>query len=155
MIKMSIDTKNRNNWILSSNSTFNVNYEDWWLDEPFTIKVLQEVEGITKRQGNLFYNLKFDTWCSPEKLSGGVKSLLILKFMDLQGKLFPTSLFGSNCYPYLQEALKDKDTTLVFNSVIEDFNYETGDILILETEKVVSNLFDLSMEAALYDECNS
>lgn len=73
---------------------------------------------------------------SPEKLSSGTKSILLLMYNDV---IIDDIFFGDNCIPFLVEAACTKDITICASRLIELQTEKTGhcDVRILNDDSYV------------------
>ncbi len=73
----------------------------------------------------------------PEKLSGGVKTLILMKF--LPGKIFNASNCGDNCAPWILRLAEDRDFTINLYHIM-DFGRGDFKIKVMNSGKVVNNM---------------
>ena len=81
---------------------------------------------------------------SPKKLSGGVKTLLLIAYDKT--KIFNASTCGDNCAEWLLK-IADERKVVVNLRHLMDFGKGEFKIKILNTGKIVKNMGDLVAEA--------
>ena len=84
-------------------------YFDNWLDDDcleteFAKEVVREIDKSELISKNLVQSPVIGA-VPPKFLSGGAKSLLILRFSDVEMNI---TAFGENCYPYIIKISKEK-----------------------------------------------
>lgn len=73
----------------------------------------------------------------PERLSGGVKTLLLMAF-DVSGNVFNATACGDNCAKWILQIAEKKDLTITLHNSMR-FGKEPYEIRILNTGVVVYN----------------
>ena len=114
-------------------------YFDNWLDDScleteFAKRIVKAIDKSDLISKNLVQSPVIGA-VPPSFLSGGTKSLLILKYSD---NVMSITAFGKNCYPYIIEISKDKDITIHSNNAFRIF--ECGDldmVLVLNDDSYV------------------
>ena len=81
---------------------------------------------------------------SPKKLSGGVKTLLLISFD--KKKVFNASTCGDNCAEWILRIAKDRKVVINLHHLM-DFGSEPFKAKILNTNKIVKNMAELVFEA--------
>lgn len=81
---------------------------------------------------------------SPKKLSGGVKTLLLISFD--RKNVFNASTCGDNCAEWILKIAKDRKVVINLHHLM-DFDPEPFKAKILNTNKIVKNMTDLVYEA--------
>lgn len=127
-------------------------YFDNWLDDDcleteFAKEVVRAIDKSELISKNLVQSPVIGA-VPPKFLSGGTKSLLILRFSDVEMNI---TAFGENCYPYIIQISKEKDITICSNNAFRIF--ECGDldsILILNDESFVHSDDELIQKWLLY-----
>lgn len=79
----------------------------------------------------------------PERLSGGVKTLILIDNDDEH--IFNASACGNNCAKWLLKIAEDKDITVRLGYLM-DFGREPFVIHVVNTDKIVHNLEELDDE---------
>ena len=127
-------------------------YFDNWLDDDcleteFAKEVVREIDKSELISKNLVQSPVIGA-VQPKFLSGGAKSLLILRFSDVEMNI---TAFGENCYPYIIKISKEKDITICSNNAFRIF--ECGDldsILILNDGSFIHSDDELIQKWLLY-----
>lgn len=118
-------------------------YEDEWIIDPFVKKMIKSVD-----KGEVINEKIIDTKAlgtiDPTRLSGGVKTLILMNFID--DKIFNASNCGDNCAKWILKIAKKKDLTIDLHHIMEfgDGNFEAR---ILNTNVVVHNMRELAENA--------
>ena len=81
---------------------------------------------------------------SPKKLSGGVKTLLLIAYD--RTKVFNASTCGDNCAEWILRIADDKKVIINLRHLM-DFGKGEFKIRVLNTGKIVKNMGDLVAEA--------
>ena len=127
-------------------------YFDNWLDDDcleteFAKEVVREIDKSELISKNLVQSPVIGA-VPPKFLSGGAKSLLILRFSDVEMNI---TAFGENCYPYIIKISKEKDITICSNNAFRIF--ERGDLdsmLILNDGSFIHSDDELIQKWLLY-----
>lgn len=130
--------------IYNTNVYFNNTYKDSWIVKPLSremIKAVDQSEVIDERtiSSPVFGNM------SPKKLSGGVKTLLLIAFDNSQ-KIFNASTCGDNCAEWILKIAQDKKVVINLRHLM-DFGEGEFKIKVLNTNKIVNNMKELVLEA--------
>ena len=131
------------NAIYNTNIYFNKTYKDRWITKSLskeTIKDVDKSEVIDERTicSPVFGNI------SPKKLSGGVKTLLLIAYDN--SKVFNASTCGDNCAEWILKIAENKKVVINLRHLM-DFGNGEFKIKILNTGKIVKNMGDLVVEA--------
>ena len=129
--------------IYDTNVYFNNTYKDKWITKPISIKMIKDVdksEVLDEKTINspIFGNM------SPKKLSGGVKTLLLIA--NDKSKVFNASTCGDNCAKWIL-MLAENDRVVINLYHLMDFGKGEFKIKILNTGKIVRNMSELVLEA--------
>ena len=108
---------------------FKYDYEDSWIIDPFVKEMVQDVDRSTVL-GKI----------PPTGLSGGVKTLILVKFE--KDKIFNASTCGDNCAKWLLKIAASEDRTINLHHLME-FGEEPFQIRILNTDQVVCSMREL------------
>lgn len=132
--------------IYNTNVYFNNTYKDKWIVDPLSKKMILEIdksEVVDERTINspIFGNM------SPKKLSGGVKTLLLIAFD--KKNVFNASTCGDNCAHYILEMAEKRKVTINLHHLI-DFGKGEFKIKVMNTGKIVKNMAELVVEAGEY-----
>jgi len=127
---------------------FNNTYKDSWITNPLSkemIKAVDKSDVIDERtiSSPVFGNM------SPKKLSGGVKTLLLIA--NDPNKIFNASTCGDNCAEWILKIAKMKEERhqkVVINlRHLMDFGDGQFKIKVINTNKIVTNMAELVAEA--------
>jgi hypothetical protein len=84
---------------------------------------------------------------SPLALSGGVKTLILIKKMPEE--LFNASQCGDNCAPWLLRLGKEGDVTINLSHIM-NFGSNKFDIYIVNTGETVHDMYSLALTAGRF-----
>lgn len=131
------------NVIYNTNVYFNNTYKDNWITAPLSkemIKAVDQSEVIDERTivSPVFGNM------SPKRLSGGVKTLLLIA--NDKTKIFNASTCGDNCAEWILK-ISEKRKVEINLFHLMDFGKGEFKIKVLNTGKIVKNMGDLVSEA--------
>ena len=125
---------------------FKNDYEDEWITDPFVKEMIKDVDS-----SEVMYSGVIDSpvlgKIPPAKLSGGVKTLILVKFeADV---VFNASTCGDNCSKWLLKIAEEEDRTINLRHIM---NFGEGDFLIqvLNTSDIVHNMKELTNIAVNY-----
>lgn len=129
--------------IYNTNIYFNNTYKDSWITKPLSVDIIKAVdqsEVIDERTilSPVFGNI------SPKKLSGGVKTLLLIAYDG--SKVFNASTCGDNCAEWILKIAEKKKVVINLRHLM-DFGKGEFKIRVLNTGKIVRNMGDLVDEA--------
>ena len=129
--------------IYNTNIYFNNTYKDSWITKPLAkamIKAVDNSEVIDEKTilSPIFGNM------SPKKLSGGVKTLLLIAFDKT--KIFNASTCGDNCAEWILKIAEDRKVEINLRHLM-DFGEGEFKIKVLNTGKIVKNMGELVLEA--------
>ena len=125
---------------------FDNTYLDEWITDPFTVQMVRDVdqsEVISARA----IDSPFLGSISVKELSGGVKTLILMKF-DESGKIFNASACGDNCAGWINEIGKSKDLTINLHHIMNFSSCDDFRATILNTGKTVKS-YDEYLDEAL------
>ena len=88
---------------------FNYTYEDEWLTSDFAKEVIKKIDKSDVKGPHAVESPVLGV-ISPEKLSGGTKTLLLMA--NDPEKVFNASTCGDNCAPFILKLAKKKDLTI-------------------------------------------
>ena len=118
---------------------FKNDYEDAWITDPFVKKMIQDVDHSSVMDSGVIDSPVLGK-IPPLSLSGGVKTLILVKFEP--GKVFNASTCGDNCAKWLLKIAEDEDRTINLRHIM-DFGEEPFEIHILNNDKVVHAMTEL------------
>lgn len=85
-------------------------YEDEWITDDFAREVIRKVDKSEVLDKQAIQSPVFGI-ISPERLSGGTKTLLLMKNMPDQ--VFNASICGDNCAPFILKLARERDLTII------------------------------------------
>ena len=129
--------------IYNTSVYFNNTYKDSWITEPLTKDIIKAVDNSDVIDEKTILSPIFGNM-SPKKLSGGVKTLLLISFD--RKNVFNASTCGDNCAEWILKIAKDRKVVINLHHLM-DFGSEKFKIKILNTNKIVCSMPDLAYEA--------
>ncbi len=123
----------RRNTIYNTSVFFKNRYVDDWITDEFARKVIEDVDRSKVIDANVIYSPVLGN-IPPEKLSGGVKALLLMKHYP--GKIFNASNCGDNCAKWILKLAEDKNFTINLFHIM-DFGDQDFNIRILNNKKLI------------------
>ncbi|MCI8732690.1 MAG: DUF4869 domain-containing protein [Lachnospiraceae bacterium] len=129
--------------IYNTSVYFNNTYKDSWITEPLTKDIIKAVDNSDVIDEKTILSPIFGNM-SPKKLSGGVKTLLLISFD--RKNVFNASTCGDNCAEWILKIAKDRKVVINLHHLM-DFGPEPFKAKILNTNKIVKNMTDLVYEA--------
>lgn len=97
------------NSIHNTNVYFKNTYEPEWFESDLAKKIVKDIDNSDVLSGECI-NSPVLGQIPPERLSGGVKTLLLM--LNEPDKIFNTSTCGDNCAKWILEIEKQKDLTI-------------------------------------------
>ncbi len=129
--------------IYNTNIYFNNTYKDGWITKPLSIDIIKAVDQSEVVDERTIFSPVFGN-ISPKKLSGGVKTLLLIAYDG--SKVFNASTCGDNCAEWLLKIAEKKKVVINLRHLM-DFGKGEFKIKVLNTGKIVRNMGDLVNEA--------
>lgn len=129
--------------IYNTNIYFNNTYKDSWITKPLSREIIQAVDHSEVIDEKTIASPVFGNM-SPKKLSGGVKTLLLIAYDKT--KVFNASICGDNCAEWILRIADDKKVIINLRHLM-DFGKGEFKIRVLNTGKIVKNMGDLVAEA--------
>ncbi len=121
-------------------------YEDEWITDSFTKEMILDVD-----KSYVLDNAVIDSpvmgKISPVNLSGGVKTLILMK--NEPEKIFNASACGDNCAKWILKIGRMQELTINLRHIM-DFGKEDFEIHILNTGQIVHSMKELIPIAGLY-----
>lgn len=123
-----------NELYLDSSGYFKEYKKPEWFETDFAKRAIKAIDNADVLFEEALMN-QFGHGFSTEKLSSGVKTLLLIKFGPEH--IYYGSMMGDNCVPFLMEIAKEreKDTTILLEHFM-DFPYEYEGMLKLNGEPI-------------------
>ena len=112
---------------------FKYDYEDSWIVDPFVKEMIQDVDQSTVLDSGVIDSPVLGK-IPPIGLSGGVKTLILVKFD--KDKVFNVSTCGDNCAKWLLRIAESEDRTVNLLHLM-DFGKESFAVRVLNTEQNV------------------
>lgn len=129
--------------IYNTNVYFNNTYKDNWMVNPLTKDMIKAVDNSDVIDEKTIMSPIFGNM-SPKKLSGGVKTLILIAF-DKE-KIFNASTCGDNCAEWILK-IAEKRKVIINLHHLMDFGSKSFKAKILNTNKIIKNMAELVFEA--------
>ena len=129
--------------IYNTNVYFNNTYKDRWITTPFSKEVIKAVDQSEVIDEKTILSPVFGNM-SPKKLSGGVKTILLIAYDKT--KIFNASTCGDNCAAWILKMAEKKKIVINLRHLM-DFGKGEFKIKVLNTGKIVKNMGELVLEA--------
>ena len=129
---------------------FDNTYLDEWITDPFSVKVIRDVDKSEVISARVI-DSPFLGSISTKEISGGVKTLILMKFDD-SGKIFNASACGDNCAKWIAEIGREKDLTINLHHVMDFSACEDFKAVILNTHKLVGSYPEYLDEVLMIEE---
>ena len=135
------------NSIYNTNVYFKNTYESEWLESELAKKMIQDVDDSEVLGGECIKSPVLGQ-IPPERLSGGVKTLLLM--LNESDRIFNASTCGDNCAKWILEIAKQKDLTINLRHMM-NFGKDTDfEIKIKNGGEVVHSMKELIPIASKY-----
>ena len=121
-------------------------YEDEWIADDFAKEVIKKIDKSDVLDVQAIKSPVLGI-ISPERLSGGTKTLLLIK--NVPNQVFNASTCGDNCAKYILKLAKERDITINLRHLM-DFGNRSFKVRVLNDDTIVSNMDELLMEAHKY-----
>lgn len=125
---------------------FKYDYEDSWITDPMVRKMILDVDQSTVIDSGVIDSPVLGK-IPPLGLSGGVKTLILVKFN--QTKVFNASTCGDNCAKWFLKIAEEEDRTINLRHLM-DFGSGPFTIRILNTGQIVHSMRELVPIAGEY-----
>ena len=122
---------------------FKFDYEDEWIINPFVKEMILDVDKSTVLDSGVIDSPILGK-SPPLSLSGGVKTLILIKFNT--EKVFNASTCGDNCAKWLLKIAEKEDRTINLRHLM-DFGDGPFEVRILNTNQVVHSMMELVRSA--------
>ena len=120
-------------------SYFDNVYEDEWIEDSFVKEMIQDVDQSTVLASGVIDSPVLGK-IPPTGLSGGVKTLILVKFD--KDKIFNASTCGDNCAKWLLKIAESEDRTINLRHLM-NFGKDPFVIRILNTGEIVHSMEEL------------
>ena len=124
-------------------SYFDNVYEDEWIEDSFVKEMIQDVDKSTVIDSGIIDSPVLGK-IPPIGLSGGVKTLILVKFEP--EKVFNVSTCGNNCAKWLLKIAEQEDRTVNLRHLM-DFGKKPFTIKVLNTNQIVHSMEELILAA--------
>ena len=121
-------------------------YLDAWLEDPLDQEMIRPVDKGEVCGPNAVNTIALGL-IPPTKLSGGVKTLMLIH--NQPDKVFNASNCGDNCARWILKIAKMQEVTINLRHIM-DFGDRKLNIKVLNNGQIVSNMGDLAEIAARY-----
>ena len=121
-------------------------YEDEWMTDPVAREMILDVDKSIVLDGAVI-DSPVMVKISPTALSGGVKTLILMK--NERSRVFNASTCGDNCAKWILKLAEKDDLTINLRHLM-DFGEGAFDIYIMNTDQVVHSMKELVPVAGLY-----
>lgn len=118
---------------------FKYDYEDSWITDPFVKEMIRDVDQSTVLDSGVIDSPVLGK-IPPVGLSGGVKTLILVKFE--KDKIFNASTCGDNCAKWLLKIAEEEERTINLHHLMK-FGENPFHIRILNTGQVVHSMDEL------------
>lgn len=118
---------------------FKYDYEDEWIIDPFVKEMILDIDKSTVLDHGVIDSPVLGK-IPPLGLSGGVKTLILVKFNTL--KVFNASACGDNCARWLLKIAEKEDRTVNLHHLLQ-FGEKPFEIRILNTGQIVHSMKEL------------
>lgn len=134
------------NSIYDPESYFKFNWEEDWILDPLSKKMIEDIDKSIVLGNSVIKSPVFGL-IPPERLSGGVKTLILIN--NETNKIFNASACGDNCSKWIVEIAKNKDITINLRHIMDfgDLEFEAN---ILNTNQKVNGMEELFFVACDY-----
>ncbi|MCI8664904.1 MAG: DUF4869 domain-containing protein [Hungatella sp.] len=129
--------------IYNTNVYFNNTYKDSWITNQLTKDIIKAVDKSDVIDENTIMSPLFGNM-SPKRLSGGVKTLILICFD--KKNIFNASTCGDNCSEWILRIAQKRKVVINLHHLM-DFGPKPFKAKILNTNKIVKNMAELVFEA--------
>lgn len=125
---------------------FKNDYEDEWIVDPFVKEMIRDVDRSEVLDSGVIDSPVLGK-IPPLNLSGGVKTLILVKFEP--SRVFNASTCGDNCAKWLLRIAETEDRTVNLRHIM-DFGEEPFAIRVLNNDSIVRSMTELTDVAIDY-----
>ncbi len=118
---------------------FKNSYDDEWIVNDLSKQMIADVDSSIVL-GTGVIDSPILGKIAPERLSGGVKTLMLVKFMPEM--VFNASTCGNNCARWLLKIAENEDRTINLRNIM-DFGKDEFTIHIINDDKIVHSMEEL------------
>lgn len=135
------------NSIYNTNVYFKNTYEPEWIESELAKKMIKDVDNSDVLSGECI-NSPVLGQIPPERLSGGVKTLLLM--LNEPDKIFNASTCGDNCAKWILEIGKQQDLTINLRHMMSFEHGTEFEIRIANGGEIVHSMRELIPVASKY-----
>ena len=135
------------NSIYNTNVYFKHTYEPEWLEKELAKQMIKDIDGSDVVSGECI-NSPVLGQIPPERLSGGVKTLLLI--LNEPDRIFNASTCGDNCAKWILEIGKQQDVTINLRHMMSFGKDTEFDIKIKNGNEIVHSMRELIPIASQY-----
>ena len=132
--------------IYNTSVYFNNTYEDEWLTDDFAREVIKRIDRSEVAGPHAITSPVLGV-IPPERLSGGTKTLLLMK--NVPDKVFNASTCGDNCAGFILKRARERELTINLRHLM-DFGKRRFEARILNDDVTVNGMEELLFEAHKY-----
>lgn len=132
--------------IYNTDTYFNFTYDEDWLMDDFAREVIKKVDKSEVLDKGAVQSPVFGI-IPPERLSGGTKTLLLIK--NCPDRVFNASTCGDNCARFILKLAKDRDVTINLRHIM-NFGKSKFQAEVLNDGIMVTGMEDYLFAAAKY-----
>ena len=125
---------------------FKNTYRDKWITDEYSRRMIKDVDRSEVMSESVIQSPVLGS-ITPLQLSGGVKTLMLIKF-DRQ-HVFNASTCGDNCAKWILDMAKDRKVVINLYHVM-DFGTDAFRIRVLNSGKIAHNMAELIHESIPY-----
>ncbi len=118
---------------------FKNDYEDAWITDPFTREMVKDVDHSVVLDSGVIDSPVLGK-IPPERLSGGAKTLILVKFEP--DVVFNASTCGDNCAKWLLKIAEHEDRTINLRHIM-DFGDGEFTVHVLNNDQIVHSMREL------------
>lgn len=126
-------------YIFNPDAFFNNSYEEEWITDPLSRQMIKDIDR-SEVVGPRLIDSPFLGPIPTERLSGGVKTLILMKHDS--DHIFNASACGDNCAPWILKIGQEKDLTIRLGYLM-DFGKEEFYIEIVNLHQIVHSMKEL------------
>ncbi len=138
---------NAKNSIYNTSVYFKNTYEPEWLETDLAKEMIQDIDGSEVISGGCI-NSPVLGMIPPERLSGGVKTLLLI--LNEPDRIFNASTCGDNCAKWILEIGKQQDVTINLRHMMSFGKDTKFEIVIQNGGEIVHSMEEMIPIASKY-----
>ena len=132
--------------VFNTSMFFKNSYDDDWIVDDFSKQMIADVDK-SEVLGTGVIDSPVLGKIAPERLSGGVKTLMLVKFMP--ERVFNVSTCGNNCAKWLLKIAAREDRTVNLRNIM-NFGEEPFEVYVMNTGKTARSMKELLPIAIKY-----